>query len=146
MTSTTNTRRDLREEAAFLPESLPELMELRERLLVAGQTRRVADGLCMWLLAKAHNEPDTTAPNVRSKYRKVLRELPAAPPPAAPRRRGRGDRGATDPKTAALVGLGAVAGVAVAHLTGQPALALLAPVIPAPESYVEQGHEALQAA
>jgi hypothetical protein len=41
MTSTTNTRRDLREEAAFLPESLPELMELRERLMATGGRARI---------------------------------------------------------------------------------------------------------
>lgn len=136
------TRKDLREEAAHLPESIDELVALRERVMAAGESRRVADGLVMWVLAKQIGEPDTTAPKVRANYRKILRRLdelePIGPSRRKTSRRAAGDDGLAELKRVGRVGV--VVGMAAAAATGNWQLvALLTPGIPERESYVELG-------
>jgi hypothetical protein len=74
------TARHLRNEVEYLPGSLSELLEVRADVMRAGYSRRIADGLCTWLLAKAAGEVDTTATNTRSRYRRILSELDGEPP------------------------------------------------------------------
>jgi hypothetical protein len=74
------TARSLRNEADYLPGDLAELVQLRADVIAAGHSRRVADGLCTWLIAKAASESDTTSANTRSKYRRILSEIAGQPP------------------------------------------------------------------
>jgi hypothetical protein len=70
-----------RNEADFLPESLEDLADLRRRVMDAGHSAPVANGLLGWLVSKAAGEDDVTNSVTRSKYRKILAELP---PPEGP--------------------------------------------------------------
>lgn len=76
------TARSLRNEADYLPNDLKELVQLRADVIAAGHSRRVADGICSWLLAKAAGEPDGIASDTRARYRRILSELAGQPPNA----------------------------------------------------------------
>lgn len=72
------TARHLRNEAGHLPGDLGDLLELRASILKAGHSRRVADGLCSWLLGVAagdHARPDAVSGPTRARYRRILAEL-----------------------------------------------------------------------
>ena len=71
-------RRALRDEAAFLPLTMESVQELRRALQDAGHSHRVANGVCSWLMAKQNGESDETAPDTRSRYRRILTELAVA--------------------------------------------------------------------
>lgn len=68
-------RRDLRNEADYLPETVEDLVDLRQLVIEAGHSAPVANGLVGWLLSKAAGEADTTSSRTRSTYRKILAEL-----------------------------------------------------------------------
>jgi hypothetical protein len=68
--------RALRNEADHLPSSLDEAMTVRRRLIEAGQSRAIADGIMAWLVTKATGEPDTTDAATRSRYRRILATIP----------------------------------------------------------------------
>lgn len=72
--------RALRNEADYLPGSLEDLIELRSRVITAGHSAPVANGLIGWLLSKANGEPDVTGPDTRAKYRKILAGLEVSSP------------------------------------------------------------------
>lgn len=76
------TARSLRNEADYVPEDLEALILLRKEVIAAGHTRRVANGLCSWLLAKAAGEDDETSQDTRARYRRILAELAGQPPNA----------------------------------------------------------------
>jgi hypothetical protein len=80
-------RRDLRNEAAYLPQTIDELAELYDRLVNAGETSGSARGIATWAALKATGRPDPTGPATRARYRRILAGLPAmAPPPERPER------------------------------------------------------------
>ena len=69
-------RRDhWRIEALYLPDDLDDLAELRRRVIEAGHSASVANGLVGWLLSKTAGETDVSESRTRSKYRKILAEL-----------------------------------------------------------------------
>ena len=73
-------RRDhLRNEAAYLPESVEDLADLRRRVIAAGYPQQTASGIVGWLVAKAAGDPDLTSAPTRSQYRKILAELDDSP-------------------------------------------------------------------
>jgi hypothetical protein len=74
------TARHLRNEADYLPDDLADLIQLRKEIRAAGYTRRTADGLCSWLLAKAAGEPDETAATTRAEYRRILSKMAGEEP------------------------------------------------------------------
>lgn len=65
----------LREEAAFLPTSVDDLVELRRRLIDSGHPDQVASAIVGWLVAKTTDDPDLTASSTRSRYRKILASI-----------------------------------------------------------------------
>jgi hypothetical protein len=77
-------RRDIRNESAWLPEDLDELLYVTGCAEAEGHPPQVAKGLGMWLVEKALGLPDKTSAPTRSRYRKILASLEAAghPPPA----------------------------------------------------------------
>lgn len=70
--------RALRNEADFLPEQVSDLASVRENVLAAGHAPAVADGIVGWLVAKANGQPDLTSSKTRSRYRRILAELPTS--------------------------------------------------------------------
>lgn len=115
-------RRDLRNEATYLPTSVEELVALRQAVIDLGHTEQIANGLIGWLIAKAGRQPDAGSARTRSAYRKILAELPAlAPPPEQPERslkvvagegKGTGRRARGGGKLASVVAL-AIAGAGI---------------------------------
>lgn len=67
--------RSITDEAPFLPESIDDLIDLRERVLAAGYSEPVAHGLVGWLVGKRAGSKDQTSPDTRARYRRILREL-----------------------------------------------------------------------
>jgi len=115
------TRRDLRIERHYLPSSIDELSELRQRVLDLGEPEPTANGLIGWLVAKASGEVDASSAPTRSKYRRILARLDELDPAGPGRRTGGYTRlGATARMVPALAG-----GTALAA-AGHPALAMLA--------------------
>lgn len=138
-------RRDLRNEAAWLPATLDELEDVRGRLVDAGHPPPIVNGLTGWLVAKALGERDATASDTRSRYRRILAELGPGPYGDRPPARALRDAGFAA-STRQLIG--AAAGVGVAALgvkTGNPALIALAPIIPEP-SVTSSDEDELEAA
>jgi hypothetical protein len=136
-------RKDLRNEAEYLPSSLDELVDVRGRVMALGESRRIADGLCMWLVAKARGERDTTAADVRSRYRRILRAL-EQPEPIGPKKANGARKRSVAPARAKVRGATkgrAVAEIAAGERTAASAVPKkgheLTPRIPASESYVE---------
>lgn len=74
-----------RNEADFVPESVEDLAELRRRIIAAGYSASVANGLLGWLVSKGAGEADVTESKTRSKYRKILAELGAPEGPSGGR-------------------------------------------------------------
>jgi hypothetical protein len=143
------TRKDLREEAEHLPASLDDLIGLHDRVVELGISRQVADGLCMWVLAKQRGAADNTGSDTRARYRKILAQLnelePIGPARRKSRRSSSGDAGLAELKRVGRVGV--VAGMAAAAATGHWELVvLLTPGIPDAESYVESPVELAEAA
>jgi len=77
------TRKDLRNEADWLPEDFNEVLDITELVASRGHRTDTAKGLGLWLIEKAAGRPDKTAAGTRSRYRRILAELEAAgvPPP-----------------------------------------------------------------
>ena len=75
MAVATVNQRALRNEAAWLPETLEDAVAVRRAIMDAGYARAHADGVVGWLVGKAAGEPDTTGQAVRSRYRKLLATL-----------------------------------------------------------------------
>ena len=69
--------RSIQDEGAFLPESIDDLIDLRERLVAAGHSEGTANGLVGWLVAKKGGGGRTPSPVTQAKYRRILRELGA---------------------------------------------------------------------
>lgn len=82
-------RRDLRNEAEHLPESVEDAAVLYDRLIEAGHSPSVALAISGWTTIKATGRPDPTNSATRARYRKILAELEPidAPPPDRPERR-----------------------------------------------------------
>jgi hypothetical protein len=67
--------RSLREEADYIPKSLDELAEFRDKAIGAGLPSSLVNGLVSWLTGKATDRPDTTSSATRAGYRKAIRDL-----------------------------------------------------------------------
>jgi hypothetical protein len=107
MDDVNGTTRHLRNEAAHLPGDLGDLLALRASVIAAGHSRRVADGLCAWLLGVAagdHGRPDAVSGPTRARYRRILAELDGEPPNVRGAGRPRAD-GPVNPEDRWVAGL-----------------------------------------
>lgn len=66
-------RTPIRGERAYIPETVEELSVLRTRLVAAGHSDAVVNGLVGWLVAKASGDHGSGSSATR--YRKILAEL-----------------------------------------------------------------------
>jgi hypothetical protein len=124
---TTINPRSIGAEADFITTDVGELAELKQRLLAAGVSYSVANGIVGWLVDKATGTPDLTAQATRANYRKTLAEHGHGPAPRR-RARARGDHGAVRPRVALVAA--STAGMAQLALTGHAGAALaLVPII-----------------
>lgn len=77
-TRTTDRRRDVRQERAFIPSDLDDLAELLAELRAAEVPPAEANGIIGWLVGKWSGRPDETHSTTRAKYRRRLDQLAAA--------------------------------------------------------------------
>lgn len=124
--STIDTRRDLRIEAHFLPETVDDLVELRQAILEAGHSESVAHGIVGWVVGKGAGETDALGSRTRSTYRKILAELVEQHPDGPTGRQRRDQAGFAHLRH--LLGLGAASAAA--------AYALATPIIHEESGYV----------
>lgn len=125
----THHRKDLMIEGAFLPSSVEDLIDLRDRvveLIAAGDVDgikpsgadAVANGITGWLVAKAAGQTDTLSAPTRSRYRKVLAAL------------GDADDGARAQAGFATAGMATALATVTTLAAARPGVALaLAPII-----------------
>ncbi len=143
MTATHHSRRDLRIEAEFLPSTLDELLDVRDRIqdfIAAGNIEHIsprsaesmADEISGWLAGKTRGVDGKAAPT-RSRYRRILAALDEAPqggPGSTSYLEQRRRREAGFATVPAVGFAGALALVLAALATGHPAAALaLTPII-----------------
>ena len=120
-------RKDLRNEADWLPEDFNEVLEVTELVMERGYRADTAKGLGLWLVEKAAGRKDTTAAPTRSRYRRILAELEADGVPPPRRRQAKPERQAglasvsmlsTTAAAGALVAAGHPVAGALVYITG----------------------------
>jgi hypothetical protein len=67
--------RSITDEGPFIPASLADVIDLRQRVLDAGHSESVANGVVGFVVAKAAGEATPLTDVTRSRYRRILREL-----------------------------------------------------------------------
>ena len=113
-------RKDLKIEGHYLPDTVHDLIDLRERIVnviagghIEGVTSRgadaVANGITGWLVAKAAGQTDTLTGSTRSKYRRVLAALDDEAP-AGP------ERGSTSLRSVGLLASGGLVAAAASPM------------------------------
>lgn len=114
-------RTPIRNEASWIPRSFDDVEDLRERLIEAGHSAAIVNGLTGWLMAKALGHVDETSASTRTRYRKVLAELGTGPYPDNDPRLLR-DAGHTNARglAAALAGVGGFAMALAPIIDEQP--------------------------
>lgn len=127
MTATWTNQHSRLPEEDWYPHTLEDLLDLRNAVIDAGVSARTADRLVAWVLTRSAGEPDETAPNTRSGYRKVLAALPGPGPSSPDRGRKRGDRGASHLSlVAGLAGASAAGSLAASGAQASASLAVAA--------------------
>jgi hypothetical protein len=64
-----------RVEAAFLPNTFEQALEVRDAAIAAGQTPSFAAALMTWLILRAERHPDPFTDQTRASYRRALLAL-----------------------------------------------------------------------